>query len=331
MTTPNNTVAGLAEKWRAEAATARKVAETPKSTESGITLCVIAENMEQLAAELEAALASPAPSVSPAVEGDAGELPELPTPAHPTHSLGPLYSASQMRWYGEQVRRLATPEQPGSAVQGEAATIIQRVVDELREEAHERLQEDRGAGVLADPDTATMLQAWGNQLILAKWRLAETTPPPAPAAEQGWGPSYKQPWQAKEDAEQQECGAIGSQGCTYRPEGPRGEMQCTYCGAEQPEGKGANWLAERIAKWQETYPDSESSWVDKSDAAVEILEEYGDLICRLAAAPAAPGAAVDEAMARRLDDYLGGEFDIRIGKQAAHAALTAALAGKEGA
>lgn len=35
--------------------------------------------------------------------------------------------------------------------------------------------------------------------------------------------------------------------------------------------------------------------------------------------------AVDEAMSRRLDDYLGGEFDIRIGKQAAHAALIAAL------
>ena len=35
---------------------------------------------------------------------------------------------------------------------------------------------------------------------------------------------------------------------------------------------------------------------------------------------------VDEATARRLDDYLGGEFDIRIGKQAAHAALVHALA-----
>lgn len=38
---------------------------------------------------------------------------------------------------------------------------------------------------------------------------------------------------------------------------------------------------------------------------------------------AAPGDA--EEVARRLDDYLSGEFDIRIGKQAAHAAITAAL------
>lgn len=40
--------------------------------------------------------------------------------------------------------------------------------------------------------------------------------------------------------------------------------------------------------------------------------------------------AVDEAMALRLDDYLGGEFDIRIGKQAAHAALHFALASHPG-
>ncbi len=44
----------------------------------------------------------------------------------------------------------------------------------------------------------------------------------------------------------------------------------------------------------------------------------------------AEGVVVDEAAARRLDDYLGGEFDIRIGKQAAHAALTAALRGEGG-
>ena len=48
--------------------------------------------------------------------------------------------------------------------------------------------------------------------------------------------------------------------------------------------------------------------------------------CQIASTAKQPAAVVDEAAARRLDDYLSGEFDIRIGKQAAHAALTAALA-----
>ncbi len=60
--------------------------------------------------------------------------------------------------------------------------------------------------------------------------------------------------------------------------------------------------------------------------AIRAVENYRRLAagqqCR------AEGVVVDEAAARRLDDYLGGEFDIRIGKQAAHAALTAALRGE---
>jgi hypothetical protein len=149
MTTPNNTVAGLPEKWRGENG------DYP-------------ESKQDCAAELEAALASPAtsagvvddamealrwyaeqaelcrklgrdgdagrqaldadggkraraalsqhpaaPSVSPAVEGG---LPELPPAKYPLTHIGScivdIYTANQMRAYGEQCR-LATPERPG--------------------------------------------------------------------------------------------------------------------------------------------------------------------------------------------------------------------------
>lgn len=65
-------------------------------------------------------------------------------------------------------------EQPEVLVQ--AATIIQRVVDELREEEHERRQEDRNAGVFADTEMADQLATWANQLVLAKYRFAEAAP-----------------------------------------------------------------------------------------------------------------------------------------------------------
>lgn len=54
------------------------------------------------------------------------------------------------------------------------------------------------------------------------------------------------------------------------------------------------------------------------------LEPFWDMARAESEVPSAP--VVDEASARRLDDYLEGEFDIRIGKQAAHAALCHALA-----
>jgi len=54
------------------------------------------------------------------------------------------------------------------------------------------------------------------------------------------------------------------------------------------------------------------------------LEPFWDMARAEREAPSPP--TVGEATARRLDDYLGGEFDIRIGKQAAHAALVHALA-----
>jgi hypothetical protein len=87
--------------------------------------------------------------------------------------------------------------------------------------------------------------------------------------------------------------------------------------AEQPEVQGANSSPLVVTR---------GDGVPLPDQAAALAEFKRQCL----RAPAAPGAAVgvDEAMARRLDDYLGDEFDIRIGKQAAHAALTAALAGK---
>jgi Zn-finger protein len=29
----------------------------------------------------------------------------------------------------------------------------------------------------------------------------------------------------------EECGANGGQGCSYKPCGPKGEMQCEFCGS----------------------------------------------------------------------------------------------------
>lgn len=116
---------------------------------------------------------------SPSVAGDAGELPELPKItrydvvgdiAYPIHEaeFGSLVDyddhAAAMRAYGEQCRRLATAEQPDSAVQGEALDYT---------DIANRAQEITGRSIY--PSTAkAVLEAAG-----------VTTPPPAPAAEQG--------------------------------------------------------------------------------------------------------------------------------------------------
>lgn len=51
------------------------------------------------------------------------------------------------------------------------------------------------------------------------------------AAEQGLG---------EVPPEEQECGANGSQGCSYRPDGPRGELMCQFFGATPSGGAGCS-------------------------------------------------------------------------------------------
>lgn len=58
----------------------------------------------------------------------------------------------------------------------------------------------------------------------------------------------------------------------------------------------------------------------------QAMAAAGNTLIALRAPPQTQGVAVDEAMARQLDDYLEAEFDIRIGKQSARSALEAALA-----
>ncbi|WP_202844730.1 hypothetical protein [Luteimonas saliphila] len=103
------------------------------------------------------------------------------------------------------------------------------------------------------------------------------------------------------------------------------------CAAPPSAPVGVEALEARLRARYRDWPTHNS---DAEDAVEAVYWAIGEYLNRLRLsltqqpAQAAPGDGfprVTEAMARRLDDYLGGEFDIRIGKQAAHAALFNAL------
>lgn len=117
------------------------------------------------------------------------------------------------------------------------------------------------------------------------------------------------------------------------PADPRdGLLPCPFCGADAEmdttqaflalqdgrlESSVAIYCTKCVVQMQHCYSDHPG--IDRESLWSDLTERWNTRIAH------ARPEAVNEAMARRLDDYLGGEFDIRIGKQAAHAALTAAL------
>ena len=50
---------------------------------------------------------------------------------------------------------------------------LQSIIAEMREEAHERMQEDRSVGIFADPQTADLLTEWADRLEAATAQPAE--------------------------------------------------------------------------------------------------------------------------------------------------------------
>jgi hypothetical protein len=186
----------------------------------------------------DAALQHPAaPSVPPSVAGDAGELPELQRygrgPKESPYLLVPMNDGYWTPWHIAQdtIRRLATAEQPGSAVQGEAKPAVWVDADDLEHGV------ERGSFMACSDDYYRTRPNLRYNVPLY------TTPPPAPAAEQG------------EDAKPYRCdfcGAdYGKQACCQRRyEYLTQHGRTIRLPSIQPEARGVEGMVNRFLCWK---------------------------------------------------------------------------------